>query len=91
MKVNIDRKRHAEAPNPRWLRVDDLKKKLGMSKSTIYRMIERESFPKPYKTPGGGMSIWLESEVEEWMRVAVAQTEESEQRAKPKTVGIAAF
>lgn len=54
----------------KWLRVNDLKTKLGMSKSTIYRMIETQQFPKPYKTPGGGLSVWIESEVEEWMRAA---------------------
>lgn len=55
----------------KWLRINDLRTKLGMSKSTIYRMIDLQEFPKPYKTPGGGLSVWIESEVEEWMGAAI--------------------
>lgn len=70
-----------------WLRVGDLRPKTGMSKSTIYRIIAENDFPQPYKTPKGGVSVWLESEVDSWMqsvmKSSAIQREEND-KAKQK-------
>lgn len=57
----------------RWLRVEDVRLKTGMSKSTIYRMIADNEFPPATNPPGCGFSIWVESEVDAWMKKKVAQ------------------
>lgn len=49
-----------------FLRMTDLKKKVALSRSQIYKLIQQELFPKPVKL-GKKVSVWVDSEVEEWM------------------------
>jgi prophage regulatory protein len=44
----------------------DLRQKVGLSKSQIYKLIQQEAFPEPVKL-GRKVSVWVDSEVEEWM------------------------
>lgn len=50
----------------RFLRLNDVKNRTGLSRSTIYLNISRGTFPKPISL---GMRCvgWLESEIDEWM------------------------
>ena len=50
----------------RFLRMDDLREKVGLSRSQIYKLIADGDFPKQNKV-GERISVWQESEVEEWM------------------------
>ena len=50
----------------RFLRMDDLREKVGLSRSQIYKLIADGDFPKQNKV-GERISVWHESEVEEWM------------------------
>lgn len=48
------------------LRCREVQQAIGLSRSTIYRMIERGDFPRPQKL--GLRAIgWRESAVENWM------------------------
>ncbi|MCP1116914.1 prophage regulatory protein [Robbsia andropogonis] len=53
------------------LRMKDLPEKVGLGKTTIYRMIEENQFPRPFPlTERGGPSGpvgWLESDVNTWI------------------------
>jgi prophage regulatory protein len=44
----------------------DLRQKVGLSRSQIYKLIQQEQFPRPVKL-GEKVSVWVDSEVEEWM------------------------
>ena len=50
----------------RFLRMDDLREKVGLSRSQIYKLMADGAFPKQNKV-GERISVWQESEVEEWM------------------------
>lgn len=47
------------------LRLDELIKRLGLKKPTIYSMMKRGLLPKPIKM--GRASLWVESEIEACM------------------------
>lgn len=51
----------------RWLRLDDLKNKTGLSKSSLYRLMETQGFPRPVSPAGCGFAVWVEAEVDKWM------------------------
>jgi prophage regulatory protein len=50
----------------RFLRLNDVKNRTGLSRSTIYLHISRGIFPKPISL-GTRCVGWLESEIEGWM------------------------
>jgi prophage regulatory protein len=57
------------------LRLPEVKRRTGLSRSTIYERIETGNFPLPIGL--GGRSVgWLESEIESWIaaRVEVRRT-----------------
>ena len=48
------------------LRLPDVKKRTGLSRSTIYSRVDQHTFPQPVSL--GGRAIgWIESEVETWL------------------------
>lgn len=54
------------APGARLLRVKDVLARLGISISTLYRMMLNKEFPRPTEiTPG--WKAWREAEVDEWI------------------------
>lgn len=60
---------NAEYKSPRILRMKDLPAKVGFAPSTIYELIAKGIFPKPFKLmPGGRAAGWLESTVDNWLR-----------------------
>lgn len=57
----------------KFLRISDLKEKVGLSRSQIYKLIADGDFPKQDKL-GERIAVWQESKVEEWMYSKVSQT-----------------
>ena len=54
--------------NIRILRMKDLPKKIGFAPSTIYELVAKGKFPKPFKIlPGGRATGWLEHELDSWL------------------------
>jgi prophage regulatory protein len=49
------------------LRLPEVKKNTGLSRSTIYLRISQGTFPKPVNL-GGRAVGWLEAEVEQWLQ-----------------------
>lgn len=48
-------------------RLPQVMEETGLSRSTIYRMIQNGEFPPPIKlTPNGRASGWLRDEIEAW-------------------------
>jgi len=48
------------------LKRSEVEKRYGLSRSTIYRLVERGEFPKPVRLTSHSVG-WLESQLEEWL------------------------
>lgn len=62
----------------KFLRLKDVMSLTGLGRSTIYKFMDDEVFPKTI--PLGGRAVaWVESEIEEWMeqRLALRDNQES--------------
>lgn len=62
----------------RFIRLEEVINKVGLSRSSIYRRIENEGFPKPVLL-GGRASGWLESEVDDWLMQCVRKSRGEEE------------
>lgn len=49
------------------LRLPDVKKLTGLSRSTLYLRISQGTFPAPISLGGGRAVAWLAAEVEDWI------------------------
>ena len=52
--------------NENLLRLSEILKRTGLSRSTLYSMISKNEFPSPLKI-GARASAWVESEVNRWI------------------------
>jgi prophage regulatory protein len=61
------------------LRLPDVKRSTGLSRSTIYLRISQGTFPKPISL-GGRAVGWLEGEVQQWLqrRIEASRGESSD-------------
>ena len=50
----------------RFLRLPEVQERTGFSRSFIYKGVKEKTFPRPRKV-GGRASVWLDSELTEWM------------------------
>ena len=50
----------------RFIRIEDLSIKVGLSRSQIYKLIQNEEFPRQLKI-GSRISVWKESDIDKWM------------------------
>lgn len=48
------------------IRIKDVMNRTGLGRSTIYKYMDLEKFPKPIKL-GTRAVAWVESEIEEWI------------------------
>lgn len=53
------------------LRLNDVKERTGLPRSTIYLRISQGSFPKPVNL-GGRTVGWVEAEVQQWLDLQLA-------------------
>lgn len=49
-----------------FLRVDEVIKRVRVSRSKLYAMISSGDFPRPSKI--GNLSVWLEDDISEWQK-----------------------
>ncbi|WP_319480252.1 AlpA family transcriptional regulator [uncultured Draconibacterium sp.] len=57
------------------LRLPELLAKTGLSRSTMYKMVKEQTFPKPVNL-GLRCSGWLQSEVNDWLNQKITQRNE---------------
>jgi prophage regulatory protein len=55
------------------LRLPEVKKSTGLSRSTIYARITQGTFPKPVSL-GGRAVGWLEAEIQEWLQRRIEES-----------------
>ena len=51
---------------PRVLRTPELLDRVGLGRSTVYRLIAEGTFPRPVQLTGGTVG-WIEAEVADWL------------------------
>ena len=57
-----------EIKRQRILRMQDLPDRIGFRPSTIYELIAKGKFPRPFKLmPGGRAAGWLEATIDDWI------------------------
>lgn len=49
------------------LRLPEVKKRTGLSRSQIYLLISREKFPKPISLCGARAVGWVNTSIDEWV------------------------
>ena len=54
----------------KFLRLPSVIDKVGLSRSQIYKLIQRGDFPEPVKI-GPKVSVWIEEKLEMWMDAQV--------------------
>jgi len=52
--------------NPRLIRLPEVKHRVGLGRSTIYRWMAEGRFPRPVRL-GGYIVAWAEDDVETWI------------------------
>ena len=57
----------------KFLRLPEVCKRVGLSKSTIYALIHKKDFPEPIKITQR-VSAWIEANVDEWMAEKISNT-----------------
>jgi len=50
-----------------FLRLDAVLARCGISRSTLYRLIAEGRFPAPRRINGTRISVWLSSDVDQWI------------------------
>lgn len=56
----------------RLIRFKEVQHRVGLGRSTIYRWMSEDKFPKPIQL-GGHSVAWLEQDVEEWIICQIRQ------------------
>lgn len=51
-----------------FLRLKQIIERTGLSRSTIYKMIQEGKFPRQVDLVGGRSVAWVENEIENWMK-----------------------
>lgn len=60
----------------KFLRLTEVKVRVGLAESTLYAKVARGEFPAPVKI-GPRASAWLEDEIEKWMADRVAASRDT--------------
>ena len=50
-----------------FIRLPEVRQRVGMSKSQIYKLIAQDQFPKPVKV-SRRISCWVGAEIEQWVQ-----------------------
>jgi prophage regulatory protein len=56
----------ADEKPDRFIRLDEVKRRVGLGKSMIYRLIQEDRFPAPYKVSSFA-SRWSDREIVSWI------------------------
>jgi len=56
----------------KFIKMPDVLERTGMSRSTLYRGVDENTFPQPVKV--GRAAFWIEAEVESWLQDRIAES-----------------
>jgi prophage regulatory protein len=55
------------ADRPRLIGLQEVVRATGLSRSTLYRMLDARKFPQPITVEGARRILWIEAEVVAWI------------------------
>ncbi len=55
------------APRKKVLGAAEVYEKTGLSRRTVYRLLQAGLFPEPFSLPGLRKRVWLESTIDRWI------------------------
>lgn len=61
----------------RLLKRKEVERRTGLARSTIYRRVAVDAFPKPVRDPGGKAVFWRESEIDAYIARLVAERDKA--------------
>lgn len=64
---------HTDNKTPRFLRLPEVKRQVGLGRSAIYDAISKSNFPAPIKV-GKRAVAWLSTDIDSWIEGRVAAT-----------------
>ena len=64
------------------MRLPEVLQKTGLATSTLYRYMDKGTFPRPYEL-GPGTVGWSPSEVDEWLRTRKKRNPSPRRKATP--------
>ena len=67
----MTQKAPTESDNPRFLRLNQVVEKTGISRSTVYLYLNQGRFPRPVHI-SERLVVWVEDEIENWMKERIA-------------------
>jgi prophage regulatory protein len=59
------------------LRLPAVKARTGLSRSTIYLRISKNSFPKPISLGGQRAVGWIEKEIDDWLTIQIQNSRQN--------------
>lgn len=62
----------AQSTRVQIIRMGELSKRLGLAKSTLYKMIAEGKFPKGFSINGGKAKGWLSTTIDQWLEERAA-------------------
>ena len=62
----------------RLLRLGDVQRRVGLSRSSVYALAAKDQFPKPIKL-GLRASAWLENEIDDWIAMRIEASRQNGQ------------
>lgn len=76
---------HSIEPSTRLIRLDAVCTRIGLGRSTIWRMTKDGEFPKPRRLSTHAVG-WLEADVNEWVRAraVIGQPKQAPPRPRPR-------
>ena len=66
-----------DAPQRRALGAAEVYARVGLSRRTVYRLLQAGRFPEPFILPGVRKRFWLASAIDEYIDQAVRGSEET--------------
>lgn len=60
---------------PKLMRLRDVLAQTGLSRSSLYRLVDRGIFPRPVKIAGTRLVAWSAAAVSDWVASQLNQTE----------------
>ncbi len=75
MDVNKLTHGHCSSRPPHFLRLEMVRSRTGLSRSSIYRLMAGGRFPRPV-TLGLNVRAWLEGEIDAWINARVSERDQ---------------
>jgi prophage regulatory protein len=60
---------------PRFIRLPEVMRRVGLSRPQVYKLISKDRFPSPIKI--GSASAWVEGEIASWISERIAESRRS--------------